>query len=193
MRITEKWFNDEKPSAADPKRVVIPLTVYGRDGKRVTDLMADEIEIYEDGIKQELLNYGIYIEPMTTVVLFDISPSTFHREKAIRKILKKLSGRASASNRIIIGAFDHNFKFISERLTSTEGFDKIIKKFKKVGSGTSIYDAVTKFCRVFVPRIAGRKAIIVFSDGVDTTSRGSTYASSVRAVQLSNVIISGIY
>ena len=192
-RITEKWLKADNAIARNPKRVTIPITVYHKDGERVTDLKADEIEVFEDGVKQKLLNYGIFREPMTTVILFDLSPSTSHRYSEIRKFLKKLSKKASPANRIIIAGFDSKFKIISETLTSEKGFDKIIKKFRRIGSGTSIYDAVTKFCKVFSPKIQGRKALIIFSDGVDTTSRRSTYESSIRYVQKSNLTVSSIY
>jgi VWFA-related protein len=51
------------------------------------------------------------------------------------------------------------------------------------GQGTSVYDAIDFVVSEALPRIEGRKAVVVFTDAVDTTSIGADYQSTFRKVE----------
>jgi VWFA-related protein len=51
------------------------------------------------------------------------------------------------------------------------------------GDGTSLYEAVDDVIYDQLHQIEGRKAVVIFTDGVDTTSRRATYDSTVRATE----------
>jgi VWFA-related protein len=51
------------------------------------------------------------------------------------------------------------------------------------GDGTSLYEAVDHVINRELQRIEGRKAVVLFTDGVDTTSRRANYQSTVRAAE----------
>ena len=57
------------------------------------------------------------------------------------------------------------------------------------GSGTRLYDAVDEVINQHFNRIQGRKAIVLFTDGVDTTSRQGTYESTVRDAEELDALI----
>ena len=48
------------------------------------------------------------------------------------------------------------------------------------GDGTSLYEAVEETINNHLKRIEGRKAVVLFTDGVDTTSRRATYEGTLR-------------
>src|ERR1051326_4023927 len=48
------------------------------------------------------------------------------------------------------------------------------------GDGTRLYDAVDQIENQYFNRIEGRKAMVLFTDGVDTTSKHATYESTLR-------------
>jgi len=48
-----------------------------------------------------------------------------------------------------------------------------------MGDGTSLYEAVDHVLEQELGQIDGRKAVVLFTDGVDTTSRSATYQSTV--------------
>jgi VWFA-related protein len=56
------------------------------------------------------------------------------------------------------------------------------------GNGTSIYEAVDNVLRRQLSQIDGRKAVVIFSDGVDTTSRRSGYDDTLRASEESDAL-----
>jgi len=53
----------------------------------------------------------------------------------------------------------------------------------KFGDGTSLYDAVDHVLEQQLSQIQGRKAVVLFTDGVDTTSRNSSYESTLQAAE----------
>jgi hypothetical protein len=58
-----------------------------------------------------------------------------------------------------------------------------------MGDGTSLYSAVHALYEKVLPMIQGRKVIILMTDGVDTTSRSSTFANSLAEVEKHDVTI----
>ena len=57
------------------------------------------------------------------------------------------------------------------------------------GGGTSLYDAVNTVINQHLRNIDGRKAIVLFTDGVDTTSRWADYQSTVREAEEVDALI----
>ena len=53
----------------------------------------------------------------------------------------------------------------------------------RFGDGTSLYDAVNQVINQELRRMEGRKAVVLFTDGVDTTSRRSGYQSTLQQTE----------
>jgi len=57
------------------------------------------------------------------------------------------------------------------------------------GAGTRLYDAVDQVINEYFNRIEGRKAMVLFTDGVDTTSKRATYESTLRDAEELDALI----
>ena len=57
------------------------------------------------------------------------------------------------------------------------------------GNGTRLYDAVDLVINQYLNRIDGRKAVVLFTDGVDTNSRHASYESNVRDAEELDALI----
>ena len=77
----------------------------------------------------------------------------------------------------------------------TNDKEKLYKAIKKAdfGGGTSLYDAVDFALLKYLDKIKGRKAIVLFTDGVDTTSDKATYQSTLYKTEEEDVLIFPIY
>ena len=73
--------------------------------------------------------------------------------------------------------------------------NKVYKAIKKAGfgGGTSLYNAVDEGLRKQLGKITGRKAVVLFTDGVDTTSRKNSYDSTLNYAEESDSLIFPIY
>ena len=78
---------------------------------------------------------------------------------------------------------------------ATKDREKIFKAIKKAdfGNGTSLYNAVDETLRKQLAKIPGRKAVVLFTDGVDTTSRKNSYDSTLNYAEESDTLIFPIY
>ena len=54
---------------------------------------------------------------------------------------------------------------------------------RNFGDGTSLYEAVDYVINDQLRQIQGRKAVVLFTDGVDTTSRRANYQSTIRETE----------
>ena len=78
---------------------------------------------------------------------------------------------------------------------ATKKRDKIYKAIEKArfNSGTSLYDVVDFALRKRLEKLKGRKAIVLFTDGVDTTSEDAFFDDTVKQAEKSETLIFPIY
>src|SRR2546430_11834438 len=67
--------------------------------------------------------------------------------------------------------------------------NSVKKKKLKPAISPRLYDAVDLVIKERLNKIKGRKAIVLFTDGVDTASRLSTYESTQRGVEELDALI----
>ena len=88
--------------------------------------------------------------------------------------------------------FDANVHVLTEATTDRQAIFKGIRK-ADFGGGTSLYDAVDFSLRKRLSKIQGRKAVVLFTDGVDTTSSKRGYDSSLSEAEEADATIFPIY
>ena len=75
-------------------------------------------------------------------------------------------------DRVIVIEFHDSVKVQTEATTDREKIYKAIKK-AKFGNGTSLYNAVDEALRKQLGKIEGRKAVVLFTDGVSEAGGGA--------------------
>jgi VWFA-related protein len=79
-------------------------------------------------------------------------------------------------------AFDQHVQVLSPLTNNRNQLRNAIRQ-AQFGDGTGLYEAVDYVIAQQLRRIEGRKAVVLFSDGVDTTSRRANYDSTIRATE----------
>lgn len=172
--------------------VNIPVSVYNRDGLYVSGLREEQFEIYEDGVKQEVAYFGVNDQPVTVVLLLDTSPSTEFRIDDIRSAAAAFVRELNADDTVMVAEFDSDVHVLTE---PTKDREKIFRAIQKAdfGGGTALYDAVEFALTKRLNKIEGRKAIVLFTDGVDTVSTGADYGENLIDAEESEAVIFPIY
>jgi VWFA-related protein len=88
----------------------------------------------------------------------------------------------------MVVSFNDDIKILSEFTTDRNKLQRAIQR-SKTDDGTRLYDAVDMVINQQLSRIQGRKAIVIFTDGVDTTSRRASYDSNVMDAQELDALI----
>src|ERR1700752_5532539 len=88
----------------------------------------------------------------------------------------------------MVVSFNDDIKVLSDFTTDRSKLQRAIQR-SKTDDGTRLYDAVDMVINQHLSRIQGRKAIVLFTDGVDTTSRRADYQSNLLDAQELDALI----
>ena len=91
----------------------------------------------------------------------------------------------------MVVSFDRHMHYLSDFTNDRRELEWAIRR-ASLGSGTSVYDAVYEAVERKLRNIDGRKALILFSDGEDTTSSRASYDDAVHLVTESDVLVYGL-
>ena len=172
--------------------ITIPVSVFDRNGLYIPGLRQNEFKIFEDGIEQEIAYFGTTDKPFTVALLIDTSPSTAYKIEEIQRAAIAFVDQLEPRDSVIVIEFNHSVNVLTEATSDREKIYKAIRK-ADFGIGTSLYNAVDEALRKQLGRITGRKAIVLFTDGVDTTSRKNNYDGTVDYAEESDSLIFPIY
>jgi Ca-activated chloride channel family protein len=172
--------------------ITIPVSVFDRNGLYIPSLAQENFKIFEDGKEQEVAYFGTTEQPFTVVLLLDTSLSFDHIIKDIQNAAIAFVDQLKPQDSVMVIEFAWNVNVLSELTTDRQKIYKGIKK-ADMGQGTSLYDAVNHALRKRLSAIKGKKAIVLFTDGVDTTSDAATYDSTLKLAEESDVTIFPIY
>ncbi|HEX7295748.1 MAG TPA: VWA domain-containing protein [Pyrinomonadaceae bacterium] len=168
--------------------VTIPVSVMDRDGRYVPNLQKEEFRIWEDGVEQEVAFFQSVDKPFSVVLMLDTSPSTQFRLEDIQDAAISFVNQLRADDKVMVVSFNDNIKILSEFTTDRGKLRRAIER-ARTDDGTRLYDAVDMVINQQLSRIQGRKAIVLFTDGVDTTSRRASFESNIMDAQELDALI----
>jgi len=166
-----------------------PVSVLDRQGRFIPNLKKKDFKIFEDGVLQNIELFQSSETPFTVVLLIDVSPSTRYKIDEIHYAALTFVNQLRPTDRVMVYAFDQRLKPMTEEPTADK--QKLYSAIygTNFGSGTSLYDAVDWVANSDLIQQSGRKAIVLFTDGVDTTSRRSSFESTVAGVEEIDALI----
>jgi len=180
------------PNAIREISLTLPVSVIDGKGQLVTDLRQSDFEVYLDQTKAEIRSFGVNSEPATVIFLIDVSPSATFGAKAVQQQVLKALDDVRPDDKVWMIAFDSSLRILGEPTADRSLLRKYASKLR-MGQGTSIYEAIKNLFEKQILRIAGRKAVVLFTDGVDTTSEHATYETSLVAAEKAAVPVFVVY
>jgi VWFA-related protein len=183
---------DEEVLKVETNLITIPVSVFDRNGLYIPGLRQNDFKIFEDGVEQTIAYFGTQDKPFTVCLLLDTSPSTQYKIDEIHRAAAAFVDQLNPNDSVIVIEFNSSVKVQTEATSDREKIYKAINR-AKFGDGTSLYNAVDEALRKQLSKIEGRKAVVLFTDGVDTTSRKNSYESTVNYAEESDSLIFPIY
>ena len=150
-------------------QVFLSVNARSLAGGFVRDLRQDQFQVYEDGVKQRIVNFSSETVPVQVVLLVDISGSTRDSLPVIRRAALSFAKSLGKEDRIAVITFNDAPRLI---LNWTNDLTKIENALLSVWAKghTVLNDALYVTCDDLLKEVAGKKAIILLTDGVDTGS-----------------------
>ena len=172
----------------DTSLVTVPVTVMDRSGRYVPLLRKEQFRISENGVEQKVAYFATNDSPFTVILLIDTSGSTHFRLDDIQDAAINFVSKLKSNDSVMVMSFDDRIDVLCKPTNDREEIEKAIRR-TRTGGGTRIYDAVEDVLKKRLDTISGRKAIVLFTDGVDTTSRRASYDSTIRLAEESDAPI----
>jgi VWFA-related protein len=167
----------QKPTLVGGRFVPILATVLDRDGALVLDLERQDFTVLDNGKPQDIVFFQHDVQPFTVVVMIDSSFSMANSLTLMRAAARQFISSLLPEDTGQVGSFNDKVtfsgRFSNDRAELIQALDRL-----PYGNPSRFYDAMD----ASVDRLdnaGGRKVVLVFTDGNDTTSRRSL--SDVRA------------
>jgi Ca-activated chloride channel family protein len=175
----------------DTNLVTVPVSALDRNGRYLPDLGKEDFVIYEDGIEQEIAYFAAVEKPFTVVLVLDTSASAWSKLNQIKKAARAFVAELRPADQVMVISFGMGIKVECDATGDRRKIDKCIAGTSR-GLSTHLYDAMDKVMTKYLNRIQGRKAVVLFTDGVDATSNHATYESTVHTAEELDALIYSI-
>lgn len=172
----------------DTTLVSIPVTVMDRDGKFIPNLTQNDFHVWEDGVEQRVAYFASTEKPFTVALVIDTSGSTRFRLDEIRDAAISFINQLRPDDRVMVLSFNEKIRVLAPPTNDRNRLRRALFEIE-AGGGTRLYDVVDEVINQHFNHVEGRKAIVLFTDGVDTTSRQATYESTVRDAEELDALI----
>jgi len=160
----------QEPVFRSSTRIVpVIATVIDAQGRLVPGLDQDEFTILDNGRPQEIVFFQNEVQPFTAVVMLDYSASMTANLDRLQAAAEQFLLRLLPEDRGQVGSFSDKIQFSG---TFTNDRDDLIFALKDLqfGNPTRLYDAIFESIAM-LEGVEGRKVVLVFTDGDDTSSR----------------------
>lgn len=151
------------------RTVPVYATVLDANGRLVPDLAQEDFSVFDNGRPAEVALFSSEPQPFTAVVMLDTSASMTANLKLLNQAAEQFLLRLLPVDRAQVGAFNDKIQLSGE---FTNDRDALIAALDDLyfGNPTRLNDAIGASLDA-LQGIDGRRVILVFTDGEDTSSR----------------------
>jgi Ca-activated chloride channel family protein len=154
--------------------VVFSATAVDDKGRPVTDLRREDFRIWDEGRAQSIVHfYGGKSLPARVLILLDASGSMADQRVAnARQAALKLLDALSPEDQVAVAGFDSRYWGVVAFTRDRDAVRRGLETITPFGS-TALHDALDKAAHDLASWGEGRRAVVVLTDGVDTSSQST--------------------
>lgn len=189
----------DEPVRLRAEEVLLNVTVMDAYGHQATELTKNEFIVAEDGQRQDIASFLISSVPVNVVLMLDASGSVVSEINSLRDAAMHFVNQLGPEDRVSVIEFHTNVELIQDWTAKADDVRHALSwRFKpgmvqtKQGSftygSTALYDAVFSAADEQLAKVEGRKAIILLTDGDDTSSK-VTYEQALTAIVKSGSVV----
>jgi Ca-activated chloride channel family protein len=184
----------------DVNAVLLNVSVRDRYTNRsITGLQKSDFLVFENGTAQKVQQLLPEDAPFNLLLLLDVSGSTGSYIKLMRQAATNFTRQINEKDRIAIATFNSDIQLLQDFTSDRDAAARAIKRIHS-GGGTAFYDALLTCLNEYMSNVQGRKAIVVFTDGVDNQLLGrpgdgsqATFGQLYRRIQETSALIYTIF
>jgi VWFA-related protein len=181
------------------EEVLLNVTVTDPYGHQATELSKDEFIIAEDGQRQDIASFVVSSLPVNVVLMLDASGSVISEINSLRDAAAHFVSQLGPEDKTSVIEFHTNVELIQDWTSNIDDVKHALSwRFKpgmvqtKQGGftygSTALYDALFSAADEQLNKVEGRRAIILLTDGDDTSSK-VTYEQAVTSIVKSSSVV----
>ena len=162
----------QQPTFRSSTQVVsLFATVLDAQNRLVPDLTQDDFQILDNDKPQKLTVFQSENQPITVVVMLDTSGSMTASIQLLKAAAEQFIMRLLPEDKGAVGAFNDKIE-LSAQFSNDR--DQLVTEVRDLdfGNGTRLFDGIAEGLNQ-LQGVDGRKVVLVFTDGEDTSSRVS--------------------
>jgi Ca-activated chloride channel homolog len=183
---------DRRTIRVDVEMVSLPVVVTTREGRRITDLGRDNFQVFENSIPQEISGFSATSEPVRVVLLLDNSDSTESKLTQIKNAAIEFVNQLHPDDEVAVLSFAQKIK-IQENFSRDRSKNEIGIKRTRPGGWTAVYEAAWLSLDAMLKPIKERKALVLFTDGMDTYSGKGSKEETLNLAKETRATIYSVY
>lgn len=155
----------------DVSLVNLTATVLDGAGRPRPGLKKDDFVVYEDGVPQEIAVFSNAEDiPVSLGIVFDTSGSMVDKIEEVGDAVVHLINLVNPEDEIFVMRFSTDVSLVQNFTSDRRRLQRAVKDLQARGS-TALYDAVVEGLQVTRNGKHQRKALLVITDGNDTSSK----------------------
>ncbi len=181
------------------EEVLLNITVTDPYNREATDLIKDEFIVAEDGQRQDISSFLISSVPVNVVLMLDASGSIVSEIASLREAAMQFVNQLGPEDKVSVVEFHSKVELIQDWTANAEDVRHAISWRFKPGmvqtkggrtqyGSTAIYDALYSTAEELLTKVDGRKALIMLTDGDDTSSK-VTFEQALASIVRSSAIV----
>jgi VWFA-related protein len=183
----KKKEDDQEAVRLNATLVEVPAVVTDQRGRFVADLSKQDFSIFDDGKRQEISVFAAVKQPFNAVLVLDTSNSAQDRLRAIQSTAVTFTKQLGEGDRMMVVSFDNEVRQLTEFTGDRKELEAAIRGTES-GFGKLLYEAVTRALDQ-LKEVKGRRAVVLFSDGVDMRSIEATAESASKLAEEVGAVI----
>jgi len=172
--------------------VSLPVIVTDRAGVYTTDLQKENFGVYDNGAPQEIAGFAAVEEPISVALMLDSSGSTEFQLKQIQDEAIRFVNLLKPDDSVAILSFADDVQLLEPFSLYHRKNPDAIRKIKP-GGLSAVYEAVWLALEQVLNPEFGRKALVLFSDGVDNRSETVTEEETLELARQTEATIYCVY
>lgn len=166
----------------DARLVEVYATVTDRRGRHVDDLGPGEFAVLDNGKEMPVAAFESRVSAVSCALLLDTTASMQAALPALKATALKLLGELRPIDSAAIYSFSDSVTVLQPFTADKNAAARAVLRTRAFGK-TALYDALARVSREVAGR-AGKKVIVVFTDGADNVSALSSETALKRAKKL---------
>jgi Ca-activated chloride channel homolog len=176
----------------DVDLVNLAVAVAGRSGDFLTDLKKENFTVYEDKVEQKITNFATVDAPFAVALVLDTSGSTEGKLARIQDEAIRFVEQIHPDDEVLVISFDDEVHLETDFTSNRRAIERAIKR-TRTGQSTQLYEAVYLALEEKLKKKRERKAMVLFTDGVDTSSPTTSAKETIEAAKETDALIFPIF